>query len=95
MSIDAETVNRIAQLARISTTAEEAEALVGELNTILDWVAQLDEVDTSGVVPMTSVVESAMKMRDDVVTDGNCRDAILANAPNTEDGYFVVPKVVE
>ncbi len=95
MSVDTGTVQRIAHLARIAVTDEEAGRLVGELNTILDFVAQLDEVDTSSVEPMTSVIEHAIHMRDDVVNDGGYQSDILANAPQTEDGYFVVPKVVE
>jgi aspartyl-tRNA(Asn)/glutamyl-tRNA(Gln) amidotransferase subunit C len=95
MSVDSDTVRRIARLARIAVTEAETENLVGELNTILDWVAQLDEVDVDGVEPMTSVVHHAIKMRDDAVTDGGYPDDILENAPEAEDGYFVVPKVVE
>lgn len=95
MSVDTATVKRIAHLARIAVSDNEAGALTGELNAILGWVEQLDEVDTEGVEPMTSVVAARMTMRDDVVNDGDRRDAVLANAPRAEDGYFVVPKVVE
>ena len=95
MSVDTDTVKRIARLARIAVTDDEANSLVGELNDILAWVEQLNEVDTQGVEPMTSVVEQSIKMRDDVVTDGGYADRVLGNAPKAEDGYFVVPKVVE
>lgn len=95
MSVDTGTVRRIAHLARIAVTDEEAGRLVGELNTILDFVAHLDEVDTEKVEPMTSVISHPIKLRDDVVSDGGYQADILANAPQTEDGYFVVPKVVE
>ena len=95
MSVDTDTVRRIAHLARIEVTNDETENLVGELNTILDFVTQLDEVDTDAVEPMTSVIKHAIKLRDDVVTDGGYPADILKNAPQAEDGYFVVPKVVE
>ena len=95
MSVDEKTVRHIARLARITVTEEEARALQGELNAILDWVEQLDEVDTSGIEPMTSIVAMAMKMREDKVTDGDDPDAVVRNAPVSDDNYFVVPKVVE
>ena len=95
MSVDIDTVKRIARLARIAVTEDEAEHLKGELNTILDWVEQLDELDVADVEPMTSVVQVEMKKRQDVVRDGGIADQIVANAPETEDHYFVVPKVVE
>ncbi|WP_137392052.1 Asp-tRNA(Asn)/Glu-tRNA(Gln) amidotransferase subunit GatC [Rhodoligotrophos defluvii] len=95
MSVDEKTVRHIARLARIAVTDDEARALQGELSAILNWVEQLDEVDTSGVEPMTSVVATAMKMRDDTVTDGNDPEAVVRNAPVSDDDYFVVPKVVE
>ena len=95
MSIDKATVARIARLARIDVPEAEREALAGELSNILTWVEQLSEVDTEGVAPMTSVVEMTLPRRDDVVDDGGCRGKILANAPERDDGYFVVPKVVE
>jgi aspartyl-tRNA(Asn)/glutamyl-tRNA(Gln) amidotransferase subunit C len=95
MSVDEATVRRVARLARIAVTDEEARRLQGELNGILDWVEQLREVDVEGVEPMTSVVEMAMKKRPDVVTDGGDPQRILANAPVTEDNFFLVPKVVE
>jgi aspartyl-tRNA(Asn)/glutamyl-tRNA(Gln) amidotransferase subunit C len=95
MSVDRETVKRVAHLARIRVSEEEAEALRGELNAILGFVEQLDEVDVTGVEPMTSVLPMPMKKREDRVTDGGKADDIVANAPLTEDHYFLVPKVVE
>ena len=95
MSVDKDTVKRVARLARIAVTDEEAESLKGELNTILGFVEQLNEVDVSGVEPMTAVVPLRMKMRDDVVTDGDIVDKVVANAPAAADRFFVVPKVVE
>jgi len=95
MSIDKATVAHIARLARIALPEDAREAVAGELNNILAWVEQLAEVDTDGVEPMTSVVEVALPLRADEVTDGARVEEILANAPRREDGYFVVPKVVE
>ena len=95
MSVDIDTVKRIAQLARIAVSEEEAQGLQGELNTILGWVEQLGELDVDDVEPMTSVVQVEMKKRQDVVSDGGIAGDIVANAPETEDHYFVVPKVVE
>jgi aspartyl-tRNA(Asn)/glutamyl-tRNA(Gln) amidotransferase subunit C len=95
MSVDAKTVRDIAHLARIAVSEEEVEHLRGELNAILAFVEQLNEVDVTGVEPMTSVTPMTMKKRADVVTDGGDPDAILKNAPAREDHYFVVPKVVE
>ena len=95
MEVDEDTVRRIARLARIKVTDAEAKALEGELSSILDWVKQLDEVDTAGVEPMTAVVSTSLKMREDRVTDGGIADDIVANAPAREDHFFVVPKVVE
>ena len=95
MSVDLATVKRVAKLARIAVSDEEAEKMQGELNTILGFVEQLDEVDVSGVEPMTSVVSMEMKKREDVVNDGNKAADIVANAPLTEDNFFMVPKVVE
>ncbi|MCO5133531.1 MAG: Asp-tRNA(Asn)/Glu-tRNA(Gln) amidotransferase subunit GatC [Phyllobacteriaceae bacterium] len=95
MSVDLATVKRVARLARIAVSQEEAEKMQGELNTILGFVEQLDEVDVSGVEPMTSVVSMEMKKREDVVNDGNKAADIVANAPLTEDNFFMVPKVVE
>ncbi|MDR3421410.1 MAG: Asp-tRNA(Asn)/Glu-tRNA(Gln) amidotransferase subunit GatC [Xanthobacteraceae bacterium] len=95
MSVDAETVRRVAHLARVAVAESEVEHLRGELNAMLAFVEQLAEVDVTGVEPMTSVTPMAMKMRNDEVTDGNIADDILANAPAREDHFFVVPKVVE
>ena len=95
MAVDHATVRRIATLARISVAEDEVAMLQGELNAILDFVAELDEVDVSGVEPMTSVTPMAMPMRTDIITDGGIADLIVANAPATEDNYFVVPKVIE
>jgi aspartyl-tRNA(Asn)/glutamyl-tRNA(Gln) amidotransferase subunit C len=95
MSVDLLTVRRIATLARIALPEDEAQHLQGELNAILAFVAELDGVDIAGVEPMTSVMPMRMKARSDIVTDGDMADAVLANAPSTEDHYFVVPKVIE
>jgi aspartyl-tRNA(Asn)/glutamyl-tRNA(Gln) amidotransferase subunit C len=95
MSVDTQTVLRIASLARIAMSEEEAERLKPELNNILGWVEQLGEVDTSGVEPLAAVIANHTRMRDDVVTDGDKRDDILANAPVAEHGFFAVPKVIE
>lgn len=95
MSVDADTVRRIAHLARIAVKEEEVEHLKGELNAMLAFVEQLSEVDVSGVEPMTSVTPMAMKKRVDEVTDGGIVDDIVRNAPATEDHFFLVPKVVE
>ncbi len=95
MSVDAATVRRIAHLARIAVAEDEVEHLRGEINAILAFVEQLSEVDVEGVEPMTSVSPMAMKKRPDEVTDGGIPDDILKNAPAAQDGFFVVPKVVE
>lgn len=95
MSVDVATVRRIARLARIAVTEAEVKHLEGELNAILDFVAQLEEVDVAGVEPMTSVTPLAMKKRQDIVDDGEIADDVVRNAPATEDHYFLVPKVVE
>ena len=95
MSVDKDTVRRIARLARIRVQEEELEPLANELSSILDWIGQLNEVNTEGVEPMTSVEDMPMKKRPDEVTDGNCVEDILANAPKREGNFFVVPKVVE
>ena len=95
MQVDEATVRRIARLARIKITEAEAKGLVKELSGILVWVEQLDEVDTSAVEPMTRVVPIELKRREDVVSDGGKADEILKNAPMAEDGFFVVPKIVE
>ena len=95
MSVDAATVRRIAQLARIAVKDEEVQHLQGELNAMLAFVEQLSEVDIEGVEPMTSVIPMEMKKRHDVVNDGEIAERVLANAPVTEDHFFLVPKVVE
>ena len=95
MSVTPEQVRHIANLARIAMSEEEVERLVPELNNILGWVEQLGEVDTDGVEPLATVIEQKLRLRDDVVTDGDCREAILANAPDAEHGFFAVPKVIE
>ena len=95
MSVDAATVRRIAQLARIAVTDEEVPHLQGELNAMLAFVEQLSEVNVEGVEPMTSVMPMEMKKRPDVVTDGGKADDIVRNAPETHDHFFLVPKVVE
>ena len=95
MSVDKATVRRIARLARIALPEERVEPMVAELNGILGWVEQLQEVDVEGVDPMTSVVAQRLRMRDDVVTAGGDAGAIVGNAPLAEDNFFVVPKVVE
>jgi aspartyl-tRNA(Asn)/glutamyl-tRNA(Gln) amidotransferase subunit C len=95
MSVDAATVRRIAHLARIAVEDDEIEHLKGELNAMLAFVEQLSEVNVDGVEPMTSVTPMAMKKREDVVTDGGIAADIVRNAPQTEDHFFLVPKVVE
>ena len=95
MAVDADTVRRIAHLARIKVAEDEVEHLQGELNAILAFVEQLSEVDVTGVEPMTSVTPMEMKKRPDVVTDGGDHEAILKNAPAREGNFFLVPKVVE
>jgi aspartyl-tRNA(Asn)/glutamyl-tRNA(Gln) amidotransferase subunit C len=95
MSVDTATVRHIAKLARIAVSDAEVEALVPELNNILGWVEQLQEVDVTGVEPMTAVIPNILRLRDDVVTDGGIRDQVLANAPIAEHGFFAVPKVIE
>ena len=95
MQVDAATVRRIARLARIKITDQEAQALEKELSGILDWVEQLDEVDVANVEPMTRVMPMSLKQREDRVTDGGIAEEVLANAPERSDDFFVVPKVVE
>jgi aspartyl-tRNA(Asn)/glutamyl-tRNA(Gln) amidotransferase subunit C len=95
MSVDIATVKRVARLARIAVSEEDAERMTRELNTILGFVEQLNEVDVTGVEPMTSVIPMEMKKRQDGVTDGNKADDIVANAPATDENFFLVPKVVE
>ncbi len=95
MVVDEATVKRIARLARIKITADEAKGLDKELNGILEWVRQLDEVDTKDVEPMTRVVPISLKKRQDVVNDGEIAEQVTQNAPERHDHFFVVPKVVE
>ena len=95
MEVDEATVRRIARLARIEVSDEEANQLKGELSGILQWVEQLEEVDTDSVEPMTRVVPIQLKLRDDVVTDGEKAGDVVANAPITDDNFYVVPTVVE
>ena len=95
MSVDIPTVKKIASLARIAMTDAEVEALVPEFNNIIGWIEQLGEVDTSSVEPMTAVIANTLRLRADVVSDGNVREKVLANAPQAEHGFFTVPKVIE
>ena len=95
MSVSADQVRHIANLARIAMSDEEIERLVPELNNILGWVEQLGEVDTDGVEPLATVIEQKLRLRLDEVNDGDCREDILANAPVAEHGFFAVPKVIE
>lgn len=95
MSVDKETVARIAHLARIRMEDERLDAMTDDLNGILKWIEQLDEVDTAGIKPMTSAVETDLHWRKDEVTDGEKQKDVLANAPVTEYGFFAVPKVIE
>ena len=95
MSVDTATVKKVASLARIAISDSDAERLAPELNNILGWIEQLGEVDTAGVEPMTAVIPNVLRLRADVVTEGGQRDAVLANAPQGEHGFFTVPKVVE
>ena len=95
MSVDIDTVKRVAKLARIALSDEKAATMQGELNTILGFIDQLNEVDIDGVAPMTSVVDTAMKKRKDVVDDGGRAEDVVANAPESEDNYFMVAKVIE
>ena len=95
MAVDITTVRKVAQLARIAEPEERLQAIVGELNGILSWIEQLNEVDVTGVEPMTTAVEASTPFRDDKVTDGGDPARVLANAPKAADGFYVVPKVVE
>ncbi len=95
MPVTPDDVRRIAKLARIAEPADRIDALTGELNGILKWVELLDEVDVAGAEPMTTPVLSALPLREDAVSDGGVRDAIVKNAPKAEEGFFVVPKSVE
>ena len=95
MAIDAATVRKVARLARIAEPEEKLEPLASELSGILDWIEQLAEVDTDGVEPMTTSVAMTLPMREDVVTEGGDPARVLSNAPKTDKGFFIVPKVVE
>ena len=95
MSVDKDTVRRIAKLARVAMDDAQAAEMEKELNALLSWVEQLSEVNVEGVVPMTSVAAQRLRMRDDVVADGGYADDLMKNAPQTENHFFVVPKVVE
>jgi aspartyl-tRNA(Asn)/glutamyl-tRNA(Gln) amidotransferase subunit C len=95
MPVSTEQVRHIAKLARIAMSDAEIERLAPELNNILGWVEQLGEVNTEGVEPLTAVIDLKLRLRDDVVTEGNIRDEILANAPDAQHGFFAVPKVIE
>ena len=95
MSVSPEQVRHIAKLARIAMSDDELDRLLPELNNILGWVEQLGEVDTDGVEPLATVIDQKLRLRDDVVNDGNIRDDVLANAPEAQHGFFAVPKVIE
>jgi aspartyl-tRNA(Asn)/glutamyl-tRNA(Gln) amidotransferase subunit C len=95
MSVDTATVRHIAKLSRIAMSDGEVKSLAPEFNNILGWIEQLQEVDVSGVEPMTAVIPNRLRLREDAVTDGGKRDAVLANAPVAEHGFFAVPKVIE
>ena len=95
MPVDIATVRKIASLARIAITEDEAARIAPELDNIMGWIEQLGEVDTAGIAPMTAVIPNHLRLRDDVITDGGIRDAVLANAPQGEHGFFTVPKVIE
>jgi aspartyl-tRNA(Asn)/glutamyl-tRNA(Gln) amidotransferase subunit C len=95
MSVDEKTVRHIARLARIALTDEQVGPMADKINGILSWIEQLQEVDVTGVAPLTSVIAQHLRMRDDVVTERDQVDALMANAPRSEDHFFVVPKVVE
>lgn len=95
MAVDTQTVRHIAKLARISVSDSEVEALAPELSNILGWIEQLQEVDVSGVQPMTAVIANKLRLRDDEVSDGGIREEVLKNAPVAEHGFFAVPKVIE
>jgi len=95
MSVTNEQVRHIARLARIAMSDEELERLVPELNNILGWVEQLGEVNTDGIEPLTAVIDQKQRLRDDLVTEGNIREELLANAPEAQHGFFAVPKVIE
>ena len=95
MSVTKDDVRKVARLSRIAVPDDKLDALAGELNSIMGWIEQLNEVDVDGVEPLTSVVETSLPMREDVVTDGNRRSEVLANAPKADAGFYVVPRSVE
>ena len=95
MSVTINEVRHIAKLARIAMSDEELARLEPELNNILGWIEQLGEVNTDGVEPLTAVIDQKLRLRDDVVDDGDCREEVLANAPDAQHGFFAVPKVIE
>ena len=95
MSVNADQVRHVAKLARIAMSDAEVEAMVPELNNILGWVEQLAEVGTEGIEPLTAVIDQTLRLRDDIVDDGDCRDDVLRNAPDAQHGFFAVPKVIE
>jgi len=95
MSVNETQVRHVAKLARLALSDAEIEKMVPELNNILGWVEQLGEVDTDGVEPLTAVIDLKLRLRDDVVNDGEMRDAVLLNAPDAQHGFFAVPKVIE
>ena len=95
MSVNEEQVRHVAKLARLALSDAEIDKMVPELNNILGWVEQLGEVDTDGVEPLTAVIDLKLRLRDDVVTDGDVRDKVLLNAPDAQHGFFAVPKVIE
>ena len=95
MSVTKEDVRKIARLSRIAVPEDQLETLAEDLSGIMGWIEQLNEVDIDGVEPMTSVVAAKLPMREDVVTDGNIQNQVLANAPKSDEGFFVVPKAVE
>ena len=95
MSVNADQVRHVARLARLALGDDEIDRMVPELNNILGWVEQLAEVDTDGVEPLTAVIENHLRLRDDVVNDGNVRDDVRKNAPDAQHGFFAVPKVIE
>ena len=95
MSVNADQVRHVARLARLALGDDEIAKMVPELNSIIGWVEQLGEVDTDGVEPLTAVIDNDLRLRDDIVNDGNVRDDILKNAPDAQHGFFAVPKVIE
>ena len=95
MSVNADQVRHVARLARLALGDDELAKMVPELNSIIGWVEQLGEVDTDGVEPLTAVIDNDLRLRDDIVNDGNVRDDILKNAPDAQHGFFAVPKVIE